>query len=148
MVVELEVVLQVELEVELEVEDDDEEEEKMVVVEMEVEPELEVEVELRTPPCGTDGLRTWPTKTAPRAERRRASPAQLGVPSLPGAVLRHLHLQELRPHALDLLLRHGPDVEGPDDGAHVLGRLDDREARNTHLKHKDLGGGDLRSERR
>ena len=60
---------------------------------------------------------------------------------LPDAVLRHLHLQELCPHALDLLLRRGPDVEGPDDGAHVLGHLDGREARHAHLEHKYLGGG-------
>ena len=142
MVVELEVVLQVELEVELKVEDDDEEEEETMVV-----VEMEVEVELRPPsppPCGMDGFCTWPTKTAPRAKRRRASPPRLGVPPLPGAVLRLLHLQELRPHALDLLLRHGPGVKGPDNGAHVLGRLDGREA----LEHEDLGGGDLRAERR
>ena len=53
------------------------------------------------------------------------------------------HLEELPPHRLDLLLDHGPHVVPEDHGAHVLRRLDGREARDAGAEHQDAGGGEL-----
>ena len=52
-------------------------------------------------------------------------------------------LQKLAAHRLDLLLDHGPHVISEHDGAHVLRRLDDREARDAGAEHQDAGGGEL-----
>ena len=52
-------------------------------------------------------------------------------------------LQELAAHRLDLLLDHGPHVISEHDGAHVLRRLDGREARHARSEHQDAGGCEL-----
>ena len=52
-------------------------------------------------------------------------------------------LQKLAAHRLDLLLDHWSNVVSQNDGAHVFGGLDGREARDAGAEHQDAGGGEL-----
>ena len=67
----------------------------------------------------------------------------LGVSAGAGAVLLDVDLEESGAHGLHLLFTNGSNVEGADDGAHVLGGLDGGEAGDASAEDQNLGRRDL-----
>ena len=120
------------------------------MVEVEMEMEMELEVELRPPPLAArirlhvrlhapsdDAHRpltlVYPPCTAPSSA---TSTSRNSAPMLSTCSFVTARTSKARTTA--------PMY----DGAHVLGRLDGREARHAQAEHEDLGGGALRAERR